>query len=168
MSSQFAEMMEMHRKQQLLEKKIAQGALSFDSPPPEKSHKLKTPFTLTRSAADIISATQAGQDFERDSLASQSSCTTARIRLQEKYVKVATMYKDECSPEEIKESISEIAFNALVKPAIYEDLNPGLGIWRVKNDMYCLATIYFRLRMQIYITYLYVFCFLQQYRSICL
>ena len=35
------------------------------------------------------------------------------------------MYKDECSPEEIKERISEIAFNALVKSAIFEDLDPA-------------------------------------------
>jgi hypothetical protein len=76
---------------------------------------LKSPFTPTRTAADFIGATQADEDFERDSLASQSSCTTARIRLQEKYVKVATLYKDECTPEEIKERIREIAFNAMVK-----------------------------------------------------
>jgi hypothetical protein len=70
--------------------------------------------------------TQADEGFERDSLASQSSCTTARIRLQEKYVKFATMYKDECSPEEIKESIRKmIACNAMVKSAIYEDLVPA-------------------------------------------
>ncbi len=67
--------------------------------------------------------TQADEDFERDSLASQSSRTTARIRLQEKYVKVATLYKDECTPEEIKECACKIAFNAMVKSAIYEDLD---------------------------------------------
>jgi hypothetical protein len=71
MSRQFAEMMEMHRKQQLVaKKKSARGALSFDSPPPAKYRKLKSPFTQTRSAADIIGATQADDDFERDSLAS--------------------------------------------------------------------------------------------------
>ncbi len=69
--------------------------------------------------------TQADEDFERDSLASQSSRTTARIRLQEKNVKVATLYRDECCPEEIKERIREIAFNAMVKSAISEDLNPA-------------------------------------------
>ena len=85
MSHQFAEMMEMHRKQQLMaKKKTARGALSFDSPSPAKSRKLKSPFTPPRNAADIIGATQADEDFERDSLASQSSRTTARIRLQEK------------------------------------------------------------------------------------
>jgi hypothetical protein len=106
-------MMEVHRKQQLVvKKKSARGALSFDSPPLAKSHKLKTPFTPTRSAANIIGVTQADDDFERDPVASQSSCTTGRIRLQEKYVKVATMYEDECSPEEIKKRIREIAFNA--------------------------------------------------------
>jgi hypothetical protein len=89
----------------------------------------------TRSAADIIGATQADEDFERDSLASQSSRTTARIRLQEKYVKVATLYKDECTPEEIKERIREIAFNAVVKSAIYEDLDPAdkaYGVFKKK------------------------------------
>ncbi len=74
---------------------------------------------------DIIGATQADDDFERDSLASQSSRTTARSRLQEKYVKVVTLYKVECTPEEIKERIREIAFNAMVKSAIYEDLDPA-------------------------------------------
>ena len=98
----------------MAKKKIAQGALSFESPPQAKPRKLKSPFTPTRSAADIIGATQADEDFERDSLASQSSRTTARFRLQEKYVKVAKLYKDECSPEEIKECIREIAFNAMI------------------------------------------------------
>jgi hypothetical protein len=38
MSRQLAEMMEMHRKQQLMaKKKTARGNLSFDSPPPAKS-----------------------------------------------------------------------------------------------------------------------------------
>ncbi len=125
MSYQSAEMMEMHRKQQLVaRKKSAREA--FDLPPPAKSSKLKSPFTLTRSAADIIGVTQTDEDFERDSLASQSSRTPARIRLQEKYVKVATLYKDECSPEEIKERICKIAFNAMVKSAIYEDLD----VWK--------------------------------------
>ncbi len=40
-------------------------------------------------------------------------------------MKVATLYKDECTPEEIKERIREIAFNAMVKFAIYEDLDPA-------------------------------------------
>ncbi len=81
MSSQLAEMMEMHRKQQLMaKKKTARAILSFESPPPAKSRKLKSPFTPTRTAADIIGQTQADDDFERDSLASQSSRTTARIR----------------------------------------------------------------------------------------
>jgi hypothetical protein len=126
MSRQFAEKMEMHRKQQLVAKeKSARGALSFDSPPQAKSRQSTSPFTLPRSAADIIGATQAELDFERDSLALQSSRTAARIRLHEKYVEVPTLYKDECSPEEIKEHICEIAFNAMVKSAIYEELNPA-------------------------------------------
>ncbi len=91
MSRQLAEMMEMHRKQQLMaKKKTARSALSFESPPPAKSRKFKSLFTPPGNAADIFGATQADEDFERDSLASQSSRTTARIRLQEKYVKVAT------------------------------------------------------------------------------
>jgi hypothetical protein len=37
------------------------------------------------------------------------------------------LYNDEleCTPEEIKERIREIAFNAMVKSAIYEDLDPA-------------------------------------------
>ena len=82
-------MMEMHRKQQLMaKKKTARAALSFESQPPAKSRKLQNPFTPTRTAADIIGATQADEDFERDSLASQSSRTTARIRLQENMSKL--------------------------------------------------------------------------------
>jgi hypothetical protein len=127
MSRHLVEMTEMHRKQQLMaKKKTARGALSFDSPSPAKSRKLKSPLTPTRTAADIIGATQADEDFERDSLASQSSRTRARIRLQEKYVKVATLYKDECTQKEIKERIREIAFNAMVKSAIYEDFDPAI------------------------------------------
>jgi hypothetical protein len=83
MSRQLAEMMEMHRKQQLMaKKKTARAAFSFESPPPAKFRKLKSPFTSPRNAADIIGATQADEDFERDSLASQSSRrsrTTARF-----------------------------------------------------------------------------------------
>ena len=96
----------------MAKKKTARAAISFESPPPAKSSKFQSPFTPTRT---VIGATQADEDFERYSLASQSSCTMARIRLQEKYVKVATLYKDECTPEEIKERIREIAFNAMVK-----------------------------------------------------
>ena len=74
MSRQFGEMMELHRKQHLTaEKKPERASLSFDSPPPAKSRKLKSPFTQTRSAADIIGATQADEDFERNSLALKSS-----------------------------------------------------------------------------------------------
>jgi hypothetical protein len=126
MSCQLAKMMKMHRKQQLMaKKKPAQGVLSFDSPPPAKSSKLKSPFTPTRTAAHVIGATQAVEDSGRDSLVSQSSSTIARIRLQEKYVKVTTLYKDECTPEEIKQRIREIAFNVMVKSAIHKDLNPA-------------------------------------------
>jgi hypothetical protein len=95
-------MTELHRKQQE-KKKTARSSLLFDSPPPAKFRKFKTPFSPPRTAPDIIGATQADEDFERDSLASQSSRSTARIRLQEKYVEVATLYKDEMSPEGIKE-----------------------------------------------------------------
>jgi hypothetical protein len=35
------------------------------------------------------------------------------------------LYKDELTPEEIKEPIRDIAFNAMVKSAIYEDLDPA-------------------------------------------
>ncbi len=78
-----------------------------------------------RSVADIIGATQANDDFERDSLASQSSRTTARICLQEKFVKVVTIFKDECPPQEINECIREIAFNAVAKSVVYEDIDPA-------------------------------------------
>ncbi len=68
-SSQLAEMMEMHRKLHLMaKKKNARTALSFDLPPLAKHCKLKSPFTPTRAAADIIDATQADENFERDSL----------------------------------------------------------------------------------------------------
>jgi len=123
LSRQLAEMTELHRKQQLMEKKkTARSSLSFESPPPAKFHKSKIPFTPPRTSANIIGATQADEDFERDFLASQSSRTTARIRLQEKFVTVATFYTDESSPEEIKERIRD---GAMVKSAIYEDLDPA-------------------------------------------
>jgi hypothetical protein len=126
LSRQLAEMTELHRKQQLMEKKkTARSSLSFESPPPAKFRKFKTPFSPPRTAADIIGATQADEDFERDSLASQSSRTTARIRLQEKYVTVATLYKDELTPEEIKKRIRDIAFTAMAKSVIYEDIDPA-------------------------------------------
>ncbi len=86
---------------------------------------MKSPFTPPRSAADIIGATQADGDFEHDSLASQSSRTTARIRLQEKFVKVATIFKDECPPEEINVRIRDIVFNSMAKSVVYEDIDPA-------------------------------------------
>ncbi len=126
MSRQLAEMMEMHRKQQLMEKKkTARTSLTFKSPPLAKCRKFKSPFTPPRTAADIIGATQADDDFERDSLASQSSRTTARIRLQEKFVTVVTLYTDELSPDEIKVRIRDIAFIAMSKSVIYEDIDPA-------------------------------------------
>jgi hypothetical protein len=132
-----AEMTEMHRKQQLMEKKkTARSSLSFESPPPARSRKFKSPFTPPRTAADIIGATQADEDFERDSLASQSSRTTARIRLQEKYVKVATLYKDEMTSDEINKRIRDIAFTAMAKSVIYEDIDPAdraFGGFKKKN-----------------------------------
>jgi hypothetical protein len=119
-------MMEMHRKQQLMAKeKTARAELSFESPPPAKFRKFKSPFTPPRTAADIIGATQADEDFERDSLASQSSRTTARIRLHKKYVKVATLYKDELTPDEISQHIRDIAFSAMLKSVVYEDSDPA-------------------------------------------
>ncbi len=81
-SCKLAKMMERHRKLQLMPKKTtSRTALLFESPPPAKFRKVQSPFTQPRTAADIIGATQADEDFERDSLASQSSRTTARIRL---------------------------------------------------------------------------------------
>jgi len=64
MSRQLAEMMEIHRKQQLMaKKKAARAALSFESPPQANSRRFKSPFTPTRTAAVIIGATQADEDF---------------------------------------------------------------------------------------------------------
>jgi hypothetical protein len=55
MYSKITEMMEMHRKQQLMaKKKIARTSLSFESPPQAKFRKFKSPFTTPRTAADII------------------------------------------------------------------------------------------------------------------
>ena len=81
MTRHFAEMMEQHRKEQLMaKKKTARSALSFDSPPPPpKTRKLPIRFTPERNAAEIISATQVDEDFERDSLVSQSWRTTGII-----------------------------------------------------------------------------------------
>ncbi len=38
---------------------------------------------------------------------------------------VATLYTDELSPDEIKTRIRDIAFTAMAKSVIYEDLNPA-------------------------------------------
>jgi hypothetical protein len=51
-------------------------------------HLLQNPQIEESIHADIIGVTQADEDFERDSLASQSSSTTARIRLQENMSKL--------------------------------------------------------------------------------
>ena len=38
---------------------------------------------------------------------------------------VATLYKDEMSPDEIKERIRKIAVTAMAKSVIYEDIDPA-------------------------------------------
>jgi hypothetical protein len=86
---------------------------------------LKSPFTPPTSSADIIGATQADDDFERGSLALQLSRTSARIRLQEKFTKVASIFKNECPPEEINKRIRDIPFNAMAKSVVYEDIDPA-------------------------------------------
>ena len=148
LSRQLAEMTELHSKQQLMEnKKTARSSLSFDSPPPAKSRRFKAPFTPPRTAPDIIGATQADEDFERDSLASQSSRSTARVRLQEKYVKVATLYKDEMTPEELKKRVRDIAFSAMSKAVIFEDIDAAdrdYGGFKRNNVRPCLVSnLYF-------------------------
>jgi hypothetical protein len=135
MSRQSAEMMEMHRNQQLIAQ-IKSAELHFHSIRLlRRNPQIEVPITQTRSAADIIGVTQADEDFERDFLASQSSRTTARIRLQEKCVKVATIYKEEC-PEEINECIRDIAFNTMAKSVVYEDIDPAdraFGVFKKKT-----------------------------------
>ena len=67
-----------------------------------------------------------------------------------KSVKVATLFKNKCSPEEIKERICDIAFNAMVKSAIYQDLNPADRAYGgFKKEMNGLPTFYICLRMVI-------------------
>jgi hypothetical protein len=56
MTRHLAEMMEQHRKEQLIaKKKTARSVLSFDSPPPPKSRKSLLRFTLERNLPEIIS-----------------------------------------------------------------------------------------------------------------
>ena len=152
MSRHFAEMMEQHRKEQLMAKKTARSALSFDSPPPPpKSRKLPTRFTPERNAPEIIGATQADDDFERDSLASQSSRTTARVRLQEKFVIVETMFKDKSTPAEISERIRQIATDAMTKSGVYEDIDPEdkpFGGFKRNNVSRAFDFVSFRLLIQ--------------------
>jgi hypothetical protein len=102
--------------------KTTRSSLSFESPPPPKTRKLPIRFTPERNAAEIICATQAEEDFERDSLASHSSRTTARVRLQEKFVFVETILKDDSTPVEISERTLQIATDAMAKSAVYEDV----------------------------------------------
>jgi hypothetical protein len=81
MSRQLPEMMEMHRKQQLMAKeKTAQAALSFDSPPPAKSRKLKSP-----TATLLL----------RSRLAQQNVFVSRRN--MSKLLVLATLYKEELS-----------------------------------------------------------------------
>ena len=152
MSRHFAEMMEQHRKEQLMSKKTTRSALSFDSPPPPpKTRKLPMRFTPEKYAPEIIGATQADDDFERDSLASQSSRTTARVRLQEKFVIVETMYKDESTPAEISERIRQIATDAMTKSGVYEDIDPenkAFGGFKRNNVGRAFDFVPFRLLIQ--------------------
>ncbi len=120
------------------------------------------PFSPKRSAPEMLGATQAEEDSERNSLASQSSSTTARVRLQEKFRKVATMYKDEGSPEEIEIRIKDITTDFMEQSVSYEDIeaaDKAYGGFKKRNvrasTKFIMKSIY---------SHPFV-CILQQYRS---
>jgi hypothetical protein len=66
-------------------------------------------------------------------LRSQSSRTSARVRLQAKFVDVETTLKDESTPAEISERIRQIVTDAMAKSAVYEDVDPPLGGFKRNN-----------------------------------
>ncbi len=116
--------MELHRKQQLMPKKnLLDPHFHSIRLLRRNSQRLQTAFSLKRYAVEIISATQADEDFERDSLALQSSRTMARVHLhttlqKKKIVKVSesTMFKDEHNTAQVAEFFAKLPSMPWRKP----------------------------------------------------
>ena len=121
MTRQFTELVEDTRKQQLMARITAHKSLPFDSAPVVSCRAQFTP--PRRSAPVQIQPTQMEEDydFERDSLASQSSRTT-RIRLQEKFRVIQVLDKSETTPADMRKWIEEQARAEMAKAGNYEDL----------------------------------------------
>jgi hypothetical protein len=127
MSKQFTDLVEDSRKEQLMARKTARKSLPFDSPPKSARYRHEK-FTPPRHAPEKIRCTQEDDDFdfERDSLASQSS-RTARTRLQEKWRFIGSQDKLTKSTEEIKEWIEVHAKAEMQKSGMYDDVTPVPG-----------------------------------------
>ena len=118
MGRQFVAELEDARKKELMHRKSAKQLLDFDEMPPPMKSRLA--FTPPRKSRELIPASQEFGDFERDSLASQSS---TRKRLQEKFRVVGTKTTSDCTPQQILEWLHATARADMDKAGNNEDLH---------------------------------------------
>ena len=100
-----------------MQRKSAKQVLDFDEMPPTRKSQLA--FTPPHKSRELIPASQEISDFERDSIASQSS---TRKRLQEKFRVVGTKNTSDCTPQQITEWLHATARADMAKAGNYEDL----------------------------------------------
>ena len=111
-------------------RKSARSEFDFHPSPPCKRH---APFTPPKHGRLLVPATQyEDEEFERDSLASQSSRTT-RVRLIGKWTVVMVKLKSECAKDEAIEAFKIYADDELAKAGSCDDVVPrkdGLGYFK--------------------------------------
>ena len=112
-------------------RKLAHSDFEF---PTSLSRKKAAPFTPPRSSRDFVSATQEDDewDFERDSVASQSS-RTPRKRLIERWQVVDVKRKSDSTKEEVLEMFADFAIDELAKAGPSDDVvarEDDLGLFR--------------------------------------
>ena len=117
---QFVAELEDARKEQLIHRKSAKQSLDFEDEMPPPRSKSRLAFTPPRKSRELIPASQEFSDFERDSIASQSS---TRKRLQARFRIVGTKNTSECTPQQITEWLHATARADMEKAGNYEDLN---------------------------------------------
>ena len=111
-------------------RKSARSEFDFHPSPPRKRH---APFTPPKHGRLLVPATQYEDDeFDRDSLTSQSS-RTARKRLIGEWTVVMVKLKSECSKDEAIDDFKAYADDELAKAGSCEDVIPrkdGLGYFK--------------------------------------
>ena len=124
-------------------RKSARSEFDFHPSPPRKRH---APFTPPKHGRLLVPATQYEDDeFDRDSLTSQSSRTT-RKKLIGEWTVVLVKLKSECSRDEAIDAFKEYADDEIAKAGSCEDVIPrkdGLGYFKRTHVNIKLLVQYF-------------------------